>query len=144
MQFNSSGVFETGDGIYIVPGQDILIETLFGTSSQKRFVDINETKHEVPSDFSFVSGIVDTSIAGVTPSGQVAARFVLKEAIGGGAILFFIGDNVATGSNGTFETGKFLFSSGDSSIDQKIQSGISSGYDSFVYDGSGFISFASL
>jgi hypothetical protein len=144
MQFNSSGVFETGDGIYIVSGQDILIETLFGTSSQKRFVDINETKHEVPSDFSFVSGIVDTSIAGVTPSGQVAARFVLKEAIGGGAILFFIGDNVATGSNGTFETGKFLFSSGDSSIDQKIQSGISSGYDSFVYDGSGFISFASL
>lgn len=62
---------------------------------------------------------------------------------GGGFTHFYIGDNVSTGSNGEFLTGKFLVSVEDTDLNEKIQSGIDNGYDVFVHGGD-YISFAHL
>lgn len=153
IQFDTSGVLPSGKDIKLRDQSQIFVKTFYGDSGQTRFTELKNTeeKFEVPDDFYIVSPrfITGTGVDFANtpsgyfpaPSGQVGTYYLNDNFIGGGLLFFNIGDNVATGAGGVFDTGKFLVSKNDVNLDAKLRSGIENEYDVLVYDGNNSISF---
>jgi hypothetical protein len=65
-----------------------------------------------------------------------AFKFRTSGLAGGGIAFFYIGNAIATGDAGVFDTGKFFVATNDADITGVIGSGQDGGYDVFVYDNS--------
>ena len=153
IQFNTSGALPSGKDIKLRNQSQIFVKTFYGDSEQTRFTELknSEAKFEVPDDFYIVSPrfITGTGVDFANtpsgyfpaPSGQVGTYYLNDNFIGGGLLFFNIGDNVATGSNGAFDTGKFLVSASDSNLEHKLRSGIENEHDVLIYDSNNSISF---
>lgn len=133
IQYNPSNRF-TGLGHILSgsPTEQYSSSVYNGDSFQSRQIQKQDGSFiKIPESVNFIVANFLDSASSVNVG--ISTVFKVSGFFGGLMDFFYIGDQVSTGSNGEFLTGKFLFSTGDSDVDNKIQSGINNNYDTFIY-----------
>jgi len=154
IQYKYSGIYSTGDLIYSrgqtgSDGSSYLttvfdLDTYLGEQRQGRVIkNADDQSLKIPESLSYSYQIFNDTIGytsspgrlDINQGGKVGYKFLTSGFAGGGMLFFDLGnfpEDVAANS------GDFIVSNSDASLQTKLDNGAESGYDVFLHDGTNF------